>query len=346
MIPAGFFAPYLAANVIALAILIAAVHRPSVARWAAVAVFVSASVTNATTAWKTPQVYLEYAALTPVPVYEAFIDGWFSTHIQPMVLSIAAGQLVLAILLALGRPWRLGGVAGSLVFLAAIAPLGIGSGFPFSLTFGAAVVVADRRLAAAAVQRRLMNLRQQGTLADRFIAAPDAFECHEIVVRAPADLVYDTACRFDLMAVPLIRAIFHWRARLLGAATPVGTWPRGLLAETQALGWRPLAERPHREIVMGAVTQPWMPDVTFRGLGPEAFVTFSEPDMVRILWTLEVRPDVGGTRLRTQSRVAGTDTAATRRFRRYWRLFGAGIVLIRLLVLPAIRREAEARHGT
>ncbi|MGH7681237.1 MAG: hypothetical protein ACRENN_04545 [Candidatus Eiseniibacteriota bacterium] len=32
------------------------------------------------------------------------------------------------------------------------------------------------------------------------------------------------------------------------------------------------------------------------------------------------------------------------RFRRYWRQFGAGIVFIRWLLLPAIRRDAERRY--
>jgi hypothetical protein len=39
-----------------------------------------------------------------------------------------------------------------------------------------------------------------------------------------------------------------------------------------------------------------------------------------------------------------TDAEARRKFRNYWRKFGRGIVLIRWLVLPAIRREAERRY--
>jgi hypothetical protein len=36
-------------------------------------------------------------------------------------------------------------VLGAIIFLMAIAPLGVGSAFPFSLTFIAAIVVMDRR---------------------------------------------------------------------------------------------------------------------------------------------------------------------------------------------------------
>ena len=54
--------------------------------------------------------------------------------------------------------------------------------------------------------------------------------------------------------------------------------PRGLLALVKTLGWGVLAEIPGREIVMGAVTQPWMADVVFRPLPPGEFAAFHEPD--------------------------------------------------------------------
>jgi hypothetical protein len=153
MVPREFLVIYLAANAAAIAILAAALLRPRAGRWLAVLVFAWAAVTNARFAATTPEVYLEYAALTPSAIYRDFILGWFSAHVAPMVLAIAAGQAAIAVLLACPRPWRLLGVAGALTFLAAIAPLGVGSGFPFSVTFGAAIVIADRRLARAARAR-------------------------------------------------------------------------------------------------------------------------------------------------------------------------------------------------
>jgi hypothetical protein len=148
MIPAEFLAMYLTANAIALAILALALLMPRVARWAAVVIFVWASLTNTVTALSAPEAYLGYAALTPSAWYQQFILGWFSEHIAAMVLPIAAGQMIIAILLAMPRPWRALGVAGALTFLLAIAPLGVGAGFPFSITFGAAILIADRKLAA------------------------------------------------------------------------------------------------------------------------------------------------------------------------------------------------------
>ena len=76
---------------------------------------------------------------------------------------------------------------------------------------------------------------------------------------------------------------------------------------------------------------------------PERFATFAEPDQVRIAWTLETRA-LGSslTELVSETRVAATDEAARRRFLAYWRWARVGIYTIRWLLLPAIRRQAEA----
>jgi hypothetical protein len=97
---------------------------------------------------------------------------------------------------------------------------------------------------------------------------------------------------------------------------------------------------------MGAVTRPWEANVRFTAVAPEQFLAFSEPDQVKIVWTLEAEPESPDVTLfRTETRALATDDEARRKFRRYWRMFGPGIVLIRLLLLPALRREAERRQG-
>ena len=41
---------------------------------------------------------------------------------------------------------------------------------------------------------------------------------------------------------------------------------------------------------MGAVTQPWRAEVTFRGIDPDVFAGFAEPGYAKIVWTLEAAP--------------------------------------------------------
>jgi len=143
MVPREFLAPYLIANAFALGVLALAFWRKDAARWVAAGVFAWASTANTWTALVRPEAYLEYASLTPSALYRQFILGWFSGHVQPVVLTIAAGQLVIAgLLLARDARYRWLGAAGAWVFLAAISPLGVGSGFPFSVTFGAALLVS------------------------------------------------------------------------------------------------------------------------------------------------------------------------------------------------------------
>jgi hypothetical protein len=140
-----YLLPYLASNVIALGLLVVARRWPRSAQWACATIFLWAAIINATTAMMRPDVYLEYAALTPVPALARFITGWFSRHIQDVVIAIALGQFAIAALLVQRRPWRILGVLGAIVFLLAIAPLGVGSAFPFSVIFIAAIMVMDRR---------------------------------------------------------------------------------------------------------------------------------------------------------------------------------------------------------
>ena len=61
-------------------------------------------------------------------------------------------------------------------------------------------------------------------------------------------------------------------------------------------------------------------------------------------WTLEAEP-VGHamSRFASETRAVATDEAARARFLRYWRWARFGIVAIRWLMLPAVRREAERR---
>jgi len=158
MVPREFLVPYLIANVIGLAVLALAFWRPRIARWVGVAVFAWAAATNAITSLTHPEVYVDYATLTPSGLYRDFILGWFSRHVQLIVLPIAMGQLIVAALLASRRDLhRRIGLAWAIVFLLAIAPLGVGAGFPFSLTFGLALLVSlgTLRVASPRIERVL-----------------------------------------------------------------------------------------------------------------------------------------------------------------------------------------------
>jgi hypothetical protein len=72
---------------------------------------------------------------------------------------------------------------------------------------------------------------------ERFMPYPDVRERFEVVVRAPAELVMAVASGFDMQSLPIVKAIFWLRERLLRAGSPAPRSPQGILAETRALGW-------------------------------------------------------------------------------------------------------------
>jgi hypothetical protein len=181
-------------------------------------------------------------------------------------------------------------------------------------------------------------------LLDRFMPSCEVAERHHIRVAAPADVTLAAAREMDMAQSRIARGIFRTRELILGAAPGERRRPRGLLEEMLALGWRVLAEVPGREIVVGAVTRPWEPSVTFRGVPPEEFAAFSEPGYVKIAWTLRADPiGPAASIFRTETRAIATDASARARFRWYWAFLSPGIILIRLLTLRPLKAEAERR---
>jgi hypothetical protein len=178
---------------------------------------------------------------------------------------------------------------------------------------------------------------------DRFLPEPDIRERHRIGVKAPAEVVYREAMAFDLESLLLVRAILRGREILMGSKRVAAAGPMSFIAKTRAMGWGLLVEEPGRLYVSGASCQPWLADVVFSPLAPESFAAYGEPDRVKIVWSIETRPRTPEeSSLATETRAAGTDPEARRKFLPYYRRVRPGIVGIRWLLLGAIRRRAEA----
>ena len=183
-------------------------------------------------------------------------------------------------------------------------------------------------------------------LLDGFMPLYDVVERHSIHVAAPAEITFGTARDLDLSDSVLVQAIFRGRELMFGSVPP----PRGV-AERPGLvnaalhfGWGVLSDEAGREIVLGAVTQPWEPNPVFRDLLPRDFVAYVEPGYVKIAWTLRADPLPDGTSIfRTETRALATDVEARAKFRRYWALVSPGVALIRRAMLEPIKREAERR---
>jgi hypothetical protein len=181
-------------------------------------------------------------------------------------------------------------------------------------------------------------------LLDALMPDYDVVETHHVRIEAPAPVALAAACEIDLLQSPLARTIFAVRALALGGDGDDRERPRALLPLMRSIGWEVLAEVPGREVVFGAVTRPWEAAPVFRPVGKGFFAGFNERGYVKIVWTLRADPDgEGACVFRTETRAGATDPFTRARFRRYWALVEPGVRVIRLAMLPPVKREAERR---
>jgi hypothetical protein len=132
---------FIAFNVIALAFIFFAIKWPRIGRTLFFLLFTWACWMNWTYSQNDPGAYQEYASLTFLGFYKDFITGWFKQNTSCVVATIATCQGLIAISMLLkGWIYRLGCI-GAIIFLLAIAPLGVGSGFPCTICFAIALLV-------------------------------------------------------------------------------------------------------------------------------------------------------------------------------------------------------------
>lgn len=140
-----YWIQWVGSNSIAILILIAAIRRPKLARLLFVLLFAWASWINYVTAHNSPEDYLNYALLTPFDSMRDFINGWFKENIILMVTMISIGQGLIAIGM-LFKGWLVKiACLCAIIFLLAITPLGIGSGFPCSIIAVVAIYIILRK---------------------------------------------------------------------------------------------------------------------------------------------------------------------------------------------------------
>lgn len=181
-------------------------------------------------------------------------------------------------------------------------------------------------------------------LLDTFMPDYDVVERHHIRISAPREIVFAAAAEMNMERSPIIRAIFAIRAFVLRAKPDATPRPTGLLDQMRSLGWGELAMSPGREVVMGAVTQPWAANPRFQAILPGSFASFREPGLVKIAWTLRAESKRDGScDFSTETRAVATDARARRKFRWYWARFSPGVALIRYLSLAPLKAEAERR---
>ena len=104
------------------------------------------------------------------------------------------------------------------------------------------------------------------------------------------------------------------------------------------MGFRVVAEDPGRELVIAGIGRFWKPSGGLRRVeGAEQFAAFDEPGYAKVAFNFVLESG----ELSTETRIAGTDDRARRRFGAYWLLIRPGSGLIRREWLGAIARQAR-----
>ena len=117
---------YVGWNLSAILLVLVAAKWPKIARLLFSVLFLGAGVWNLFASLTMPAFYVETYGPSATPPYAAFITGPFAANPALFVVPIAVGQLAIGILAAgTGARVRLA-MLGSMAFLLAIAPMGVG----------------------------------------------------------------------------------------------------------------------------------------------------------------------------------------------------------------------------
>ncbi len=169
---------------------------------------------------------------------------------------------------------------------------------------------------------------------DDFLPAYEFSERHRIAIEAQPGRIDEALRAVSLADIPVARAL--WWLRRLGHATGDHTKPF-----VTAFPGVVLEDVPGEGIILGLTGQFWRLRRNLDGTGPrtaEEFAAYSRPDTCKAVIDLRVGP----SSLSTETRVRVADLSARRKFRRYWFVILPFSGLIRILLLRAARKRAEA----
>jgi hypothetical protein len=172
----------------------------------------------------------------------------------------------------------------------------------------------------------------------------DASEVHDVWVAARPHVVFAAVKQVTVREVRLLRPLEALRALpgLLARRPVFRPNPSARVLDQFTRGVVPLGERAGAEIAAGAIGRFWrlVGNETAAVRTREDFLSFDDPGYAKAAISFLVRPERGGSRVITETRVVGTSPEATRALLRYWRAIRPGSGAIRRSWLAAIRRRA------
>jgi hypothetical protein len=173
------------------------------------------------------------------------------------------------------------------------------------------------------------------TLIDEIMPSYDRREVHRRTTAASASNLWDAVHNLNGNELRVMRMLMGLRS--LGRRA--GDGDRTVLEGFQRMGFRKVAEEPDRELVVVGIGRFWKLSGGLRRVeGCEHFTRFDEPGYAKVAFNFRLTDG----ELSTETRIAGTDAHARRRFGLYWLLVRPGSGLIRHEWLRAIAKQAQS----
>jgi hypothetical protein len=181
-------------------------------------------------------------------------------------------------------------------------------------------------------------------LIDQILPRYDANEVHARLLPASPEVVWSALKTTPMNEVRLASRLMAIRniPKYLTGQKPIqaasGLPPFDAL---QRAGFMLLGETPQQEITVGVIGKFWKlaGNSPVRIAGRVAFMQFNQPGYARAVMNFRLVPEVGGTRIITETRILGTDPASSRAFKRYWFVIRLPSGAIRRSWLAAIARR-------
>lgn len=178
----------------------------------------------------------------------------------------------------------------------------------------------------------------------------DFNEVHQTIVEAQPRQADGVMRSLDMNEVPVVSFLMSLRelpARLAGRET-ITMKQDQLSGKDRNIIGNCFFDHPGEEIVFGFIGKPWNPvnvEILENICTAEDFMAFSQPGYVRVAANYSYEAVKGGTLVRTESRIAGTSRAATRRFLPYWMVIRLPSGLIRRCMLAALKKKLREGVG-
>ena len=128
-----YMIPVIVSNLLAIILTLLCFNYARFMRFLWGVIFIIAGAVNLITVYNDPTVYISGFGPAAIDQYKDIIYGEFSVRPGLYVTIIAAGQILVGAMMWSKKIWYTIGVFGGIVFLLAIAPLGVGSAFPSTI---------------------------------------------------------------------------------------------------------------------------------------------------------------------------------------------------------------------